>query len=175
MMLNKIVEVNNNKISYILKDKKQYGKKVSVVFLSGYRSDKNGTKALFIESLRKKIGFEYLRFDYSGHGNSTGEIDNLLISDWINESKVLIERLTNYPLLLIGSSMGGWISFYLSLILKKKILAIIGIAAAADFTLRMEKEMNKTKENLIVKSEYSDAPYIFTKKFIDDSKKYFFA
>ena len=55
MMLNKIVEVNNNKISYILKDKKQYGKKVSVVFLSGYRSDKNGTKALFIESLRKKI------------------------------------------------------------------------------------------------------------------------
>ncbi len=173
MMLNKIVEVNNNKISYILKDKKQYGKKVSVVFLSGYRSDKNGTKALFIESLRKKIGFEYLRFDYSGHGNSTGKIDNLLISDWINESKVLIERLTNYPLLLIGSSMGGWISFYLSLILKKKILAIIGIAAAADFTLRMEQEMNKTKENLIVKSEYSDDPYIFTKKFIDDSKKYF--
>ena len=68
--------------------------------------------------------------------------------------------------------MGGWISFYLSLILKKKILAIIGIAAAADFTLRIEKEMNKTKENLIVKSEYSNDPYIFTKKFINDSKKY---
>lgn len=172
MILNKIVVVNNNKISYILNDKKKNGKKVSVVFLCGYRSDKNGTKALFIEKLRKKIGFEYLRFDYSGHGNSTGEIDKLLMSDWINESKILIERLTNYPLLLIGSSMGGWISFYLSLILKKKILAIVGIAAAPDFTMRIEKELDKTKEKLIVKSEYSNDPYIFTKKFIDDSKKF---
>lgn len=172
MMLNKIVEVNNNKISYILKDKKKYGKEVSVVFLCGYRSDKSGNKALFIESLRKKIGFEYLRFDYSGHGKSSGEIEKLLISDWINESKILIERLTNYPLLLIGSSMGGWISFYLSLILKKKILAIIGIAAAVDFTIRLEKKLSKTKDKLIVKSEYSNYPYTFTKKFINNSKKF---
>ena len=92
MMLNKIVEVNNNKISYILKDKKQYGKKVSVVFLSGYRSDKNGTKALFIESLRKKIGFEYLRFDYSGHGSSEGEVEKQLVSDWVNEAYLLIRK-----------------------------------------------------------------------------------
>ena len=74
---------------------KKYGKEVSVVFLCGYRSDKSGNKAVFIESLRKKIGFEYLRFDYSGHGKSSGEIEKLLISDWINESKILIERLTN--------------------------------------------------------------------------------
>ena len=88
--------------------------------MCGYRSDKNGTKAKFIEKLRKEYGFEYLRFDYSGHGDSSGDINNLYISDWINESKVLIEKKTNYPLIIVGSSMGGWIAFYLSLIIKKK-------------------------------------------------------
>ena len=89
--------------------------------MCGYRSDKNGTKAEFIEKLRKEYGFEYLRFDYSGHGDSSGNINNLYLSDWINESKVLIESKTSYPLIIVGSSMGGWIAFYLSLIIKKNI------------------------------------------------------
>ena len=87
----------------------------TVVFLCGYRSDKNGTKAEYIEKLRKENGFEYLRFDYSGHGDSSGDIQNFYLSDWVNESKVLIEKKTNYPLILVGSSMGAWICilFYL--------------------------------------------------------------
>ena len=68
-------------------------------------------KRLNLSQLRKKIGFEYLRFDYSGHGKSTGNINNLLLSDWINESKIIIENITKYPLIIIGSSMGGWIAF----------------------------------------------------------------
>ena len=178
-MIKKNIIINNNKISYILKNKTRKGNKVTVVFLCGYRSDKNGTKALFIESLRKKMGFEYLRFDYSGHGESTGNIDSLLFSDFINESRILIEKMTKYPLILVGSSMGGWIAFYLSSIIKKKILGIVGIATAADFTYKLEKELNKKeykdyikKKKLVIKSEYSNTPYIFSKNFINSAKKF---
>ncbi len=179
MIKNNII-INNNKISYILNSKSVKGPKASVVFLCGYKSDKNGAKALFIEDLRKKVGFEYLRFDYSGHGDSSGKIDDLLISDWIQESSKIIKDLTNFPIILIGSSMGGWIAFYLASIINKKILGVIGIATAVDFTFFLERELDekqkkkfiKTKQ-LVIRSNYSDKPYIFKKKFIQDSKKFF--
>ena len=180
-MIKKNIIINNNKISYILKNKTKKGNKVTIVFLCGYRSDKNGTKALFIENIRKKMGFEYLRFDYSGHGESTGNIDSLLFSDWINESKILIEKMTKYPLILVGSSMGGWIAFYLSSIVKKNIIGIVGISTAADFTLKLEKQLNKKeyknyikKKKLVIKSEYSNTPYVFSKNFINSAKKFFY-
>ena len=172
-----IILIKKKKISYILKKKSRLKK--SVVFLSGYRSDKRGTKANFIESLCTENGFEYLRFDYSGHGDSSGNINNLVLSDWINESKIIIEKKTNYPLILIGSSMCGWIAFYLSLILNKKIIGIIGIASAIDFTLKLVKNLNSIeyknydkKKEIKVYSKYSRNPYTFKKSFIDDSKKF---
>ncbi len=178
-MFKKNIIINNNKISYILKKKSITGKKASIVFLSGYRSDKNGTKALFIEKLRKEYGFEFLRFDYSGHGESFGNIDSLLFSDWVNESKILIEKLTKHPLILVGSSMGGWIAFYLSTVIKKKILGAVGISTAADFTLKLENKLNQKEyknyikqKKIVIKSKYSKDPYIFSKRFIDDSKKF---
>jgi len=179
-MFKKNIIINNNKISYILKNKTKKGNKATVVFLCGYKSDKNGKKALFIESIRKKMGFEYLRFDYSGHGESSGNIDSLLFSDWINESRILIEKMTKYPLILVGSSMGGWIAFYLSSIIKTKILGVVGISTAADFTLKLEKKLNKKEyedyikqRKLVIISEYSNTPYIFSKNFINNSKKFF--
>ena len=82
--------------------------------MCGYSSDKNGTKAKFIEKLRKEYGFEYLRFDYSGHGDSSGDSNNLYISDWVYESKVLIEsKLTT---LIIVDRQWGVDSLYLSLV-----------------------------------------------------------
>ena len=171
--------IKKNEISYILKKKTRNGQRKSVVFLCGYRSDKNGTKANFIEKLRKKYGFEYLRFDYSGHGDSSGNIDDLYLSDWVNESKVLIEKKTSYPLILVGSSMGGWIAFYLSLVIKKKLLGIVGISSAVDFTSRILENLNAVeykkyiKDKIIkVNSNYSQKPYIFSNKFIDNSKKF---
>ena len=77
MVLKNYILIKKNKISYILKKKTKNGLKKSIVFLCGYRSDKNGKKADFIEKLRKDYGFEYLRFDYSGHGESSGDINNL--------------------------------------------------------------------------------------------------
>ncbi len=171
--------IKKNEISYILKKKTRNGIRKSVVFLCGYRSDKSGTKANFIEKLRKKYGFEYLRFDYSGHGDSSGDIDDLYLSDWINESKVLIEKKTSYPLILVGSSMGGWIAFYMSLVIKKKLLGIIGVSSAIDFTSRLLENLNTVEykkyinnKAIKVNSNYSQKPYIFSNKFINNSKKF---
>ena len=179
MMIKNNILIKKNKISYILKKKTKNGLKKSIVFLCGYRSDKKGKKADLIENLRKDYGFEYLRFDYSGHGESSGDINNLFISDWVNESKVLIENKTNYPVILIGSSMGGWIAFYLSLVIKKKLLGIVGIASAFDFTSRILKNLStveykkyKYKKEIKLSSNYSKSPYIFTNKFINNAKKF---
>ena len=179
-MIKNNILIKKNKISYILKNKTKNGLKKTVVFLCGYKSDKSGTKAEYIEKLRKKYGFEYLRFDYSGHGDSSGDINNMYISDWVNESKTLIEKKTNYPILLIGSSMGAWIAFSLSIIIKKKLIGIIGIASAIDFTDKLIKNLNplayekyKNKKEIKIRSQYSKKPYVFSKKFIDDSKRYF--
>ena len=179
MILKDYILIKKNKISYILKKKTKNGVKKSIVFLCGYRSDKSGTKAEFIEKLRKVYGFEYLRFDYSGHGDSSGDINNLYLSDWINESKELIERKTNYPLIIVGSSMGGWIAFYLSLIIKRKILGIVGIASAVDFTIKLLQNLTRleykkyiSKKEIKISSKYSKSPYVFTSKFINNSKKF---
>ena len=179
-MSNKSIIINKNKISYMLKKKIKRGANVSIIFLCGYKSDKNGTKSIYLQYLRKKFGFEFITFDYSGHGQSEGDINNLLLSDWINESKVVIEKYANHPIILVGSSMGGWISFYLTSVLRKKIFGVIGISSAINFTSDIVKNLNKQEykkylleKKVLIKSEYSDTPYCFSKKFIDDSAKFY--
>ena len=108
-------KINNHKINYILKKKKINGSKYSVVFLTGYMSDIEGEKSKFLQNLQKKYGFEFLTFDYSGHGKSSGNVFFGNIKDWVNESIELIENKTKYPLILVGSSMGGWIAFLITL------------------------------------------------------------
>ena len=93
-----------------------------------------GTKAKFIDKLSNDIGFEYLRFNYSGHGNSEGALERQTISSWLNESIFLIKKIINFPVILIGSSMGGWISLLIAIKLQSRIKGIIGIASAPDFT-----------------------------------------
>ena len=176
----KIVTINGVKISYLYRPRLKKGPKVSIMFLSGYRSDMLGTKASFLDTLSKKIGFEYLRFDYSGHGASEGEIEKQLLSDWVNEAYLLIKKKLKYPLIIVGSSLGGWIAFILLQKFKKNILGIIGIGAAPDFTndiiknlSSIQKKIYKDKGYISIKSDYGEIPYKFTKKFIEDSKKNF--
>ena len=109
----KIVRINGVKISYLYRPRLKKGPKVSIIFLSGYKSDMLGTKATFLDTLSKKIGYEYLRFDYSGHGSSEGKIEKQLLSDWVNEAYLLIKKKLNHPVIIVGSSLGGWIAFIL--------------------------------------------------------------
>ena len=166
------VKVKKHKIHYILKKKKINGPKLSVVFLHGYGSDLLGKKAIFIEELRKKIGFEYLRLDFSGHGSSSGELEEQRISDWVLEGLTVLKK-AKYPLLLIGSSLGGWVSFLINNKIHRKVFGIIGIAAAADFTdviLKKKLDQKPVSQN---KNVYiTNETFFFSKSFLEDGQKH---
>lgn len=174
----KNIKINNLKISYIFKGRKKTGPKLSIVFLSGYKSDMKGIKAKFIDKLSNYYGFEYLRFNYSGHGSSEGKLEEQTISAWLEESLVLIKNNMNFPLILVGSSMGGWISLLIANKLRSRVKGVIGIATAPDFTKKLinklspkEKQIYFKKKYICISSEYAESKYTFTKAFIEDAKK----
>lgn len=109
------------------------GKKAGIVFLSGFKSDMQGKKAIYIENWAKENDHSFLRFDYSGHGQSSGEFQKTYFSDWYNDAQFLIKKLTEGKQILIGSSMGGWIMLMLAKRMPEKVSSMIGLAPAPDF------------------------------------------
>ena len=177
--ISKKIKIKNHNINYILKNKKRNGPNFSIVFLSGYGSTINGTKAMYISSLQSRYGFEYIAFDYSGHGQSSGNINDCILEDWYYESLVIVKKIARYPVIIIGSSMGGWLGLLVAKKLKQRIKAIIGIATAADFTVEMVKNLGIKKKifywltnKIYFSSIYAEKPYYFSKKFINNSKKF---
>ena len=147
-----------------------------VVFLSGLKSDKEGTKAIFLSEWAERNNRDFLRFDYRGHGASSGMFEDTSISDWLDDTKRIIMGLTSGPQILVGSSLGGWISLLFTRLFPEKVAGIIGIAAAPDFTVQYSSK-NLTKEQrqelsstgkLSFYSEYFDQPLIITQKLIED-------
>lgn len=106
----------------------------TLVFLSGYASDMEGTKALALDGFAAGRGQAYLRFDYSGTGASGGRFDEGTLDQWIGESLEVLDSLTEGPIVLIGSSMGAWISFHVAQRRPKRVRGFVGLAAAPDFT-----------------------------------------
>jgi len=97
------------------------GRGPGVVFLGGFKSDKEGTKALALEAWARAEGRAFLRFDYSGHGSSSGDFLNGAIGDWFEDARAAILTLTEGPQVLVGSSMGGWIALLLAARLRQLI------------------------------------------------------
>ncbi len=153
----------------------------AIVFCGGYRSDMTGTKATFLENKCKELDIEYLRFDYTGHGQSEGVFDTCILSDWIQDTQDIINAAVTGKYVLVGSSMGGWISLCHAINNQNNgnIHAIIGIAAAPDFTedlfeLRLSHDQQKKLFETgiaYVENDYSDEPYAFTKEFYEDGKQ----
>ncbi|MEO6248445.1 MAG: alpha/beta hydrolase, partial [Sphingomicrobium sp.] len=106
----------------------------TLVFLPGYASDMEGAKALGVDALAAATGCGCLRFDYSGTGSSGGDFADGTLARWIDEALGLIDRLVEGRIILVGSSMGGWIALHVALRLPDRVAALIGIAAAPDFT-----------------------------------------
>ena len=123
-------EVAGRRIAYRLRE----GRGPTLVFLPGYASDMEGTKALAIDAFAEGKGLALLRLDYSGTGSSGGRFEDGTLSLWLEEALAAIDGLVKGPLLLVGSSMGGWIALHLALLRSERILALVGIAAAPDFT-----------------------------------------
>jgi len=152
-----------------------------VMFCGGFKSDMMGTKAAYFEAQCEKRGQGYLRFDYSGHGFSGGSFKDGCIGDWLEDAKDIFETiLHDRQVIIVGSSMGGWIGLLLADIYEDQVKAFIGIAAAPDFTERLyNKELSNEHREIIARdglieipNEYSDDPYIFTQKLFDDGKQH---
>ena len=109
------------------------GRGPGVVFLGGFRSDMTGTKAVFLQDWAARQGRAFLRFDYSGHGQSSGNFLEGAIGDWFEDALAVL-TLTTEPQVLVGSSMGGWIALLLARAVPQRIAGLVGIAAAPDFT-----------------------------------------
>jgi pimeloyl-ACP methyl ester carboxylesterase len=110
------------------------GAQPSVVFLGGFRSDMEGTKALFLRDWCAARGQAFLRLDYAGHGASGGAFEEGCLSCWTEDAADVIAARTTGPLLLVGSSMGGWIALHLARRWPGRLAGLIGLAAAPDFT-----------------------------------------
>ncbi|WP_050527765.1 alpha/beta hydrolase [Pseudorhodobacter aquimaris] len=148
-----------------------------VVFLGGFKSDMEGTKALHLEEWARERGAAFLRFDYSGHGSSSGEFLEGAIGDWFEDALAAITTLTTGPQILIGSSMGGWISLLVARAVPERVAALVGIAAAPDFTedsmwagFTPAQRAELARGQVVLPSDYSDEPYIITKRLIEEGR-----
>ncbi|MEO9827379.1 MAG: alpha/beta hydrolase [Paracoccaceae bacterium] len=150
-----------------------------VVFLGGFRSDKEGTKALYLEDWAKATGRAFLRFDYSGHGTSSGDFLDGSIGEWAEDAAAVLDGLTQGKQILAGSSMGGWISLLLARQMPEKVAGLVTIAAAPDFTEdgywdgfdAAQRATLMDEGQIALPSDYSDDPYIITRKLIEDGRK----
>ena len=167
-----LVTPQGRRIAYNLID----GQGPAVVFCGGFRSDMSGTKAVALEAWAKASGRAFLRFDYSGHGESGGVFEELTISDWLADAKAALGLLAG-KVVLVGSSMGGWISLLLSRDMPEKVAGLVTIAAAPDFTEDLmwggwDAETRATLEREGVVMEPSDygEPYAITRGLIHDGR-----
>ncbi len=110
------------------------GSSPTLLFLPGYASDMDGAKAVAIDAFAGRRGLAMLRFDYSGTGSSGGSFADGTLDVWIDEALAMIDKLTEGPLVVVGSSMGGWIALHLAIRRPDRVQALVGIAAAPDFT-----------------------------------------
>ncbi len=156
------------------------GTRPGLVFLGGFKSDMTGTKAAALEAHARGRGQAFLRFDYQGHGESSGDFEEGCIGTWYQDALDAIDGLTEGPLILIGSSMGGWIALLDALARPARIAGLIGIAAAPDFTQSMWQGFDAEARRQIeqegrysMPSEYdSEEPYVITRKLIEDGREH---
>ena len=114
--------------------RRRLGGSPTLLFLPGYASDMDGTKADAFDAFAAKRGLAMVRFDYSGTGASHGEFAEGTLDGWLDQALAVVDKLTSGPLIPIGSSMGGWIALHVALRRPKRVAGVVGIAAAPDFT-----------------------------------------
>lgn len=150
----------------------------TVVFLGGLKSDMEGTKAIHLEAWAQARGQAFLRFDYSGHGESSGRFEDGSIGDWHQDTLAAVDTLTTGPLVVVGSSMGGWQALLLARAIPQRITGLVTIAAAPDFTedgywASFTDDQKAALENVghvELPSDYME-PYIITRRMIEDGRQ----
>jgi pimeloyl-ACP methyl ester carboxylesterase len=156
------------------------GEAPGIVFLGGFRSDMTGTKALFLEDYCRRHGRAFARFDYFGHGASSGDFAEGTIGRWQEDAIGVIDSLTTGPQILVGSSMGGWIMLLAALARPGRIAGLVGIAGAPDFTEELlwprlspaQREEIIERGRVVLPSGYDPAGYLYTRALIEDGRRH---
>lgn len=150
-----------------------------IVFLGGLKSDMEGTKALWLEDWARAAGRAYLRFDYSGHGQSSGTFEEGAIGDWHRDTVAAITALTEGPQIIVGSSMGGWQALLFARAHPERLAGLVTIAAAPDYTedsywagfSEAQKQALDEAGQVELPSDYME-PYIVTRRMIEDGRQH---
>lgn len=171
-MAETFITPQGRRIAYHLTD----GTGPAVVFLGGFKSDMHGTKAVYLEDWARAQGRAFLRFDYSGHGESGGAFTDGAIGDWYEDACAALGLVAG-PVVLVGSSMGGWISLLVARAMPDRFAGLVTIAAAPDFTedsmwagfSDAQKAALESEGQVALPSDYGD-PYIITKRLISEGR-----
>ena len=153
------------------------GKGPWVVFCGGLKSDMEGTKAIHLEDWARREGRAFLRFDYSGHGESDGAFEDGCIGDWHEDTVAAVDALTEGPVVVVGSSMGGWQALLLALARPERVAGMVTVAAAPDFTedgywaefSDAQKAELESRGHVELPSDYME-PYVITRRMIEDGR-----
>jgi pimeloyl-ACP methyl ester carboxylesterase len=154
------------------------GKVPGTLFCGGYTSDMAGTKALALEAFCREQGRHFTRFDYSGHGASSADFADGTIGAWAEDALAILDRATEGPVLVVGSSMGGWIMLLVALARPERVRGLVGIAAAPDFTedLLVAQATSEQRRALAEQgcwmqpSGYGGDPYPVARRFIEEAR-----
>jgi len=156
------------------------GKSPGVVFCGGFNSDMTGTKAVALDTHCREMGRAFVRFDYFGHGSSSGEFADGTIGRWKDDAIAVLDEITDGPQIVVGSSMGGWIMLLAALARPGRVAGLLGIAPAPDFTedLMWEHFDDEVREVLhrdgiyLEPSDYGDEPNTITMKLIEEGRNH---
>jgi pimeloyl-ACP methyl ester carboxylesterase len=167
------------RLAYIKRNSVNKAKPV-VLFLTGLASDMMGSKAQYLDGVCAENGIGYVRFDFRGHGLSGGKFEDGRIGLWLNDAIDIIHQvISDNPVILVGSSMGGWVALLLARQCPQMVKGIIGLAAAPDFTKDIELQMNeeqtaelKSTGSFPLPSEYGETPYRITEGLLQDGERY---
>lgn len=151
-----------------------------VIFLGGFASDMTGTKAMALEGWARATGRAFLRFDYTGHGASSGRFEAGTVGAWAGDARDVLERLAEGPQILVGSSMGGWIALILARDLPGRVAGLVGIAAAPDFTedgmwarfTPAERARLLAEGRLVLPSAYAPEGLVVTRALVEDGRRH---
>src|SRR5690348_11986124 len=156
------------------------GRSPGIIFLGGFMSDMTGTKARTLDAFCIARGQAYLRFDYFGHGASSGAFKDATVGRWKDDAIAVLDALTEGPQVLVGSSIGGWIMLLAALARPERVQALVGIAAAPDATedlmwaeLTAEQRATMLRDGFLrLPSAYSPEGYIYTRALIEDGRRH---
>ncbi len=159
---------------------RQDGAAPTFVWLGGFKSDMAGTKAEMLAKWARERGQGFLRFDYSGHGRSSGRFEDGTISSWLGDALAVLDQITTGPVVLVGSSMGGWLALLAAKARPERVKGLLLIAPAADFTERLmwpaftEDERSAILETgrLEQPSQYAPEPNVITRTLIEDGSNH---